>query len=199
MPFGYFGGWASHFTKAGGVEGSFWFIYLVFGVAAMLFSPAAIRWPTIGGAILVAVGLAFAVWWLLPGFPNGFYSLATVIERLFLSTRFGLVGFLFILDRQFNSRQVDMEKPWVLRHLRMILAVGVPTLTALIMFAVNHPTVLTRVDNGDRSARLIEGNGVSLIWAQDQQPVYLWAAEAYDEENAYYVSYTGFVSRQPIN
>ena len=37
------------------------------------------------------------------------------------------------------------------------------------------------------------------LWAPDQQSVYLWAADAYDEENAYYVSYTGFVSRQPMN
>ena len=131
----------------------------------MLFSIAAIRWPILGGGILLAVGLAFAVWWLLPGIRNGFYTLSTVLERLFLSAGFGLVGFLFILDGRFNPRQVEMEKPWILRHLRMILAIGVPTLTALIMIAVNLPTVLTRVDDGDRSARLIEGNNVSLIWA----------------------------------
>ena len=35
------------------------------------------------------------------------------------------------------------------------------------------------------------------LWAPDQQPVYLWSADAYDEDDAYYVSYTGFVSHQP--
>lgn len=35
------------------------------------------------------------------------------------------------------------------------------------------------------------------LWAPDQPPVYYWAAESFDSENAYYVSYTGFVSNQP--
>ncbi|MDY6868323.1 MAG: hypothetical protein SVT56_10545 [Chloroflexota bacterium] len=35
------------------------------------------------------------------------------------------------------------------------------------------------------------------LWAPDEPPVYLWTAEAYDEEDAYYVSYTSFVSHQP--
>jgi hypothetical protein len=159
-----FWGMGESFYEGWGVEGSFWFIYLVFGVAAMLFSVAVIRWPTVGGAILMAAGLAFAIWWLVPGIENGFYTLSTVMGRLFLSAGFALVCLLFILDGRFNPRQGDTEKPWVLRHLRMILAIGVPTLTALVMVAVNLPTVLPRVDDGDRSARLIEGNRVSLVW-----------------------------------
>ncbi|MBG0785251.1 MAG: hypothetical protein H0S79_09120 [Anaerolineaceae bacterium] len=306
-----FWGMGESFYEGWGVEGSFWFIYLIFGVVAMLFSVAAIRWPKIGGGILVAAGLGFAIWWLLPGIKNGFYTLSTVIERLFLSAGFSLVGFLFILDGKLNPHGEETEKPWALRHLRMILAIGIPTLTALVMAAVNLPTVLTRIDDGDRSARLIDGNGVSLIWAPagpgwnwkqdfggypswralavygvdpvgletdaksnivateadmaatglcayltedgtalsetplyiwrmptvdelarslslhnenagctwsgetgemdcmlrpdketplwapDQQPVYLWSADAYNEDDAYYVSYTGFVSHQP--
>jgi hypothetical protein len=35
------------------------------------------------------------------------------------------------------------------------------------------------------------------LWAPDQPPVYLWSADEYDTEDAYYVSYTGFVSHQP--
>ncbi len=31
------------------------------------FSLAAIRWPYVGGGILIAAGIAFAIWWLLPG------------------------------------------------------------------------------------------------------------------------------------
>ncbi len=32
---------------------------------------------------------------------------------------------------------------------------------------------------------------------QTNPPVYFWTANAYDDEDAYYVSYTGFVSHQP--
>ena len=50
-----FWGMGESFYEGWGVEGSFWFIYLIFGVVAMLFSVAAIRWPKIGGGILLAV------------------------------------------------------------------------------------------------------------------------------------------------
>ncbi len=57
------------------------------------------------------------------------------------------------------------DKPWILINLRLIIAVGVPLLTGLIVAGYNLPIVLTRVDDGNRSARLIEGNGIVLIWA----------------------------------
>lgn len=47
----------------------------------------------------------------------------------------------------------------------MIVALGIPILTALIVAAINLPTELTPIDDGDRSARLIKGTDVSLVWA----------------------------------
>ena len=295
------------FYEGWGVPDTPWFLYLSIAAAAIVFSLVAIRWPYVGGGILIAAGLAFAVWWLLPGIQSGFYSLGVALERLFLSGGFTLVGVLFILDARFNPRQKEDSRPWVRKHLRTLLAVGIPLLTGLVVAAYNLPTVLTRVDDGDRSARLIEGNGVSLIWAPDgpgwnwkqdfggypswrslasygrevqglditiipsesdmashsictyltedgttlaaeslyiwrmptadeiarslsrhggnagctwngetgrmdcalnpdketplwapdEPPVYYWTADAYDDEDAYYVSYTGFVSHQP--
>ena len=35
------------------------------------------------------------------------------------------------------------------------------------------------------------------LWAPDSPPVYYWAAESFDTEEAYYVSYTGWVHAQP--
>lgn len=304
-------GMGESFYEGWGVPGTPWFLFLSIGAAAMLFSALAIRWPYVGGGILIAAGGAFALWWLLPGIQNGSYTLSTSLERLFLSGGFALVGILLILDGRFNPSQANPDQPWLLRHLRLVAALGLPLLTALIVAAVNLPVVLTRGDDGDRSARLIEGNGVSLIWAPagpgwnwkqdfggypswralalygldpvglatdvkadliateadmaatglcaylsedgaalsetplsiwrmptvdelarslslhnenagctwsgetgklacalrpdketplwapDEPPVYYWAADAYDKEEAYYVSYTGFVSSQP--
>jgi hypothetical protein len=35
------------------------------------------------------------------------------------------------------------------------------------------------------------------LWAPDESPVYYWVYDEFDEENAYYVSYNGYVSNQP--
>jgi len=295
------------FYEGWGVPDTPWFLYLSIAAAAIAFSLAAIRWPYTGGGILIAAGAAFAVWWLIPGIQSSFYSLGIALERLFLSGGFTLVGIMFILDARFNPRQDREGLPWFRKHLRTLLAVGIPLLTGLMVAAYNLPTVLTRVDDCDRSARLIEGNDVTLIWAPDgpgwnwkqdfggypswralatyglevqgldtnitssesdmaatgicayltedgttladeplylwrmptadeiarslsrhgvnagctwdgetgrmdctltpdketplwapdEPPVYYWAANAFDDEDAYYVSYTGFVSHQP--
>ena len=35
------------------------------------------------------------------------------------------------------------------------------------------------------------------LWAPDEAPIYYWVGDEYNEENAYYVSYNGWVKRQP--
>jgi hypothetical protein len=35
------------------------------------------------------------------------------------------------------------------------------------------------------------------LWNPDAPPIYYWAADVSNEEDAYYVSYNGFVSAQP--
>ena len=60
------------------------------------------------------------------------------------------------------------------------------------------PIVLTRVDDGDRGARLIEGYGVTIVWAPDLSSIYYWSSDEYDERRARYVNYSGStVSHQP--
>jgi hypothetical protein len=161
------------FYEGWGVPDTPWFLFLSIGAAAILFSLLAIWYPTIGGGVLMIVGAAFDVWWLIPGIQNGIYSLSVVIERLLLSGGFTLVGLLFILDAKINPRIESQEGYWVLRNLRLLLAIGIPVIVAIIVAAVNLPIVLTRVDDGIRAARLIEGNNVSLIWAP-QGPGWNW-------------------------
>ena len=155
------------FYEGWGVPETPWFLFLSIAAVAMLFSVLAIYLPYIGGGILVAAGIAFALWWLVPGLTQGFYTLSTVIGRLFLSAGFTLVGVMFILDARYNPHRKDKPKPWILKHLRFLIAIGIPILVGLIIAGYNLPTVLTRIDDGDRSARLIEGNDVALVWAPE--------------------------------
>ncbi len=153
------------FYEGWGVPATPWFLFLSIGAAAMFFSVLAIRIPFIGGGILIVTGLAFAIWWLAPTISSGYYSLNVTMERLFLSGGFTLVGILLILDGRFNPRSKIKDRPWILRNIRMVIAIGLPLLAGLIVTGVNLPVVLNRLDDGDRSARLIVGNEVSLIWA----------------------------------
>ena len=118
-------------------------------------------------------GAAFAVWWLIPGLQNGLHALSVVLERLFLSGGFTLGGLLFILDAKFNPRHEGHKGHWVIRNLRLLITIGIPLLVVLVVTAHNLPIVLTRVDDGIRTARLIDGHGADLIWAP-QGPGWNW-------------------------
>jgi hypothetical protein len=155
------------FYEGWGVPETPWFLYLSIAVAAMLFSVLAILLPFIGGGILVLAGLAFAIWWIVPGLTQGLYTLSTVAGRLFLSAGFTIVGAMFILDGSLNPRKKGEHKPWVLKNIRLLTAIGIPLIVGAVVAGFNLPTVLTRVDDGDRSARLIEGEGVALVWAPE--------------------------------
>jgi hypothetical protein len=37
------------------------------------------------------------------------------------------------------------------------------------------------------------------LWAPDQPPIYLWSGEEADENEAWFVSYNGWVKKQPKN
>lgn len=155
------------FYEGWGVPDTPWILFLSIGLAAMLFSVIAILFPYIGGSVLIASGAAFAIWWLIPAIRSGFYTFSVLIERLFLSGGFTLVGILFILDGKFRRKSLNQQKPWLLKNLRLLIAIGIPLLIGLVVAGVNLPTVLTRIDDGNRSVRLIEGKDVTLIWAPE--------------------------------
>jgi hypothetical protein len=127
-------------------------------IAATL-APAlvAFRWPIVGGSIIIAIGV-FAL-----GFFGG--------DVAFIGLAIALVGLGFLVDGIVKHRR-KAEPPgpppsWWRRQSRSLIAVTATLLIFLGVSAYNLPTVLTRVDDGDRSARLIEGNGVSLVWAPE--------------------------------
>ena len=53
----------------------------------------------------------------------------------------------------------------VARVLRDRLLVGTPLVLAVALSAVHLPGILMRFDDGHRGARLIDANGVRLVWA----------------------------------
>lgn len=132
--------------------------YLVPTVVTLVPTLMAFRWPVLGGGIIISVGV----------FAFFFFGKAVAVIGLAIA----LIGIGFVVEGVLKQREMIQARearslPWWRRNGRVRLAVGIPLLIYLGVSAYMLPIVLTRVDDGDRSARLIEGNGVTLVWAPE--------------------------------
>ena len=102
-----------------------------------------ITWPRAGAGLHLLVAL-FAIWF--------FQSLTNTVTLLFIVPLVGL-GALYWFGR---------PRP---RKLAVSVAVALPLLTLIASGTAPAIRVAGRVDDGNGEARLVQGNGVSLIWA----------------------------------
>ncbi len=105
----------------------------------------AITWPRLGAVLHLALAL-LAVW-----FFQAFSNAAT---------------FLIIMPLLGLSLLYWFGRPQP-RRIAIILAAGLPLLTLIILGAEPILRVSQRLDDGNRQARLVPGNGMSLIWASE--------------------------------
>jgi hypothetical protein len=104
-----------------------------------------ITWPRLGGALHAVLALLVA----------GFFQAWTNTVIFFLIAPLVGIGLLYWFGR---------PQP---RKIALSLAVGLPIL-ALIVFGIEPVLrVSQRLDDGNLEARLVQGNGVSLLWAPD--------------------------------
>ena len=143
--------------------------YLILGAVCLALTLVALTWPRIGGWLLIAIGGAFTAWWWRLAARRGWLNLRWILGTFPVSGLLLLTGVLFLLeDRYRRQRRAEgwtPPKSWLRRNLRYVLALGLPLLVIVAVSAYFAPILLTRVDDGDRGARLIEGNGVTLVWA----------------------------------
>ncbi len=111
----------------------------------------AFRWPLIGGALLIALGIGAGLF-----FGN--------VGVIVISALIALVGGAFCFDGWILRRSDRSLSRWR-GSMRYLLALGAPALVSVVVSAIRLPMVLTRVDDGDRSARAITTQGRTLIWA----------------------------------
>jgi hypothetical protein len=150
---GWWGGWYNRLP------------YLVPGAVFLVFTLLAIARPGVGGWALITVGGTVFVWW---SNKVGFAS-----DHLFIAFMLGglaaLIGVLFLFEARHQQylRAEGWTPParWFRRNLRYVVALTAPLLTAILTTVFFVPLLITRFDDGDRGARLIEGNGVTLVWA----------------------------------
>jgi hypothetical protein len=154
--------------------------YLILGAVCLTFTLVAQTWPRVGGWLLILVGVAFSAWWMTLAAGRGWLTWKWVLGTFPLSGMIAVVGVLFLLEGRYRRQRraeewtsakgpalpaLSLPKGWLRRNLHYVLAIGCPLLVAIAVSIRFAPMALTRVDDGDRGARLIEGNGVELIWA----------------------------------
>lgn len=151
--------------------------YLIPPAICMALTLVVLTWPSLGGWLIVSVGAIFTIWWWMAAAEQGWLDWKWVLTTSPVSLILILTGVLFLFEgrRKRKLRQEGWTPPksWVGRNLRYIVAVVVPLIVAIGVLAFYVPYVLSRVDDGNRGMRLIEGNGVTLIWAP-QGPGWNW-------------------------
>lgn len=111
----------------------------------------AIRWPKVGAVVYFLLGLAFS--WLIFSARWPDISLEAFLSWLPVTGLVVGVGFLWWFGRL---------SPLKLAYL---LGIGLPLLVSLGSSVEPIWRIAHRSDDGVRTARLVAGNGVSLVWA----------------------------------
>jgi hypothetical protein len=106
-----------------------------------------IRWPRVGATLFDLAAVVIAGLMILDGayFGAQITILLTVVPVV--------VGFLFFVGRPTPKRTA------------YAISIGVPLAIVIGFGAEPIVRVNSRLDDGDRGARLVEGNGVKLLWA----------------------------------
>ena len=134
-------------------------MYLLFTNLFVSAGLIGIRWPPIGGALHIAAGL-WALWF--------FRNASPMLVFPFMVGPLVATGVAYWLGR---------PQP---RRLAAAILCGLPLVT-LVIFGIEPAwRVFRRLDDGDRGARHLSGNGVDLIWAP-QGPGWPTAGVSWDE------------------
>ncbi len=126
--------------------------YLTLMLTSIALSVIALRWPRAGGIFYLLFGLGFSTWILM---TRRVLDVGVVLSWIPVTVPLLLLGVLFWVGRPTPIRLAYASS------VLLPLAVG-------IGFAVEPATrIAARVDDRDRGTRLVQGNGVSLIWAPE--------------------------------
>ncbi len=132
-------------------------VYLAPLAITLLPTLLAFRFPLAGGVVIAFVGIFAAFFFSGP---------ATILAVGIAALGAAFIAEGFMRRRRYGPRR-PATGPWWRRQWRYILAIGGPILIFAGVSSVMLPVVLSRQDDGDRSVRRIEGNGVDLIWAPE--------------------------------
>jgi hypothetical protein len=157
----YYEGWGTPFPQP--------LAYLIPFAIALSLGAATLAWPRVMGGAIVALSVAFYGWAITMNLQRWGFSWGLILSWSGMAAITVLGGILFIVDGRVRARlgpDADAASDgWWRRHARWLFVVGVPLIIAAVISAIQLPQILLRLDDGNRGARVIDGNGVRLVWA----------------------------------
>ena len=146
-------------------------IYLIPGTAFLMLTLLVLRWPRVGGWLIIVFGGLFTISFLDFSFVDGKLTIGRDLAGFLVSGPLVFLGILFLIEARNRKRRIAQgwvpHSKWWRRNIWYLLAVCPPILILIGWSIHSLPIVLTRIDDGERGARRIEGNGVDLIWAPE--------------------------------
>jgi len=143
-----------------------WLFFLLPAGVCLALTLLALTWPRLGGWLLIVVGTGFYAWVMWSLARRFGLSLSAALSWLPVSGFLAFIGALFLVEaRQRKATVIPPDLRWWRRKGRYLLAIGVPFLLGIVVALAPARRMASRVDDGNYGARLIQGNGVTLVWA----------------------------------
>ncbi|MBN1538435.1 MAG: hypothetical protein JW908_16995 [Anaerolineales bacterium] len=146
-------------------------IYLIPGTAFLTLTLAGIKWPKVGGWLIIVIGGLFTIMFMDIHFVDGKITMDRDMAGFMVSGPLVFLGILLLVEARNQKRRIARgwtpHPKWWRRNIWYLIALAPPLLIVIVTSIYSLPIVLTRMDDGERGARLIEGNGVTLIWAPE--------------------------------
>jgi hypothetical protein len=163
-----FWGFMEMYYEGWGQPGLYPLSYLIVAIVFLAFWLFAETWPRLGGSVVIAFGILFTTWILSIQIGRGSLTFMGFLSWLPLTVTVVAVGALFIVDgqRRKRLREAGWAPPdaWLRRNLRLLIPPATFVVVGVVCTTLNWH-VFSRTDDGDRGARLIQGHGVTLVWA----------------------------------
>ncbi len=139
-------------------------VYLLPAAAFLVLTLVSIRWSRLGGWLLILLGGAWSVWVISLQISRGAELGFEFVLAWFPVTGLAVVaGFLLLIEGRRRLRSGDRRPAG--QKVFYVLALAVPLSIVAGVSVYWAPVLTAREDDGDRGARLIEGNNVTLVWA----------------------------------
>jgi len=146
--------------------------YLIPGTAFLLLTLAGIKWPRVGGWLIILFGGFFTIFFLDIHFVDGRLTMDRDLAGFFISGPLVFLGALLLVEGRNRRRRIAQgwtpHPIWWRRNFWYLLALVPVLLIAIGMSAYSLPVVLTRQDDGGRGIRRITGgDGITREWAPE--------------------------------
>jgi hypothetical protein len=126
--------------------------YLTLMMIFLALSVIPLRWPKVGAALYQAFSIGFFVWICM---TRRVLTLGAVLGMLPITLPPLFVGILF-----WTGRPSPVSRAYK-------ISIFLPVIVATVCAIEPVTRIAGRIDGGDRDMKIIEGNGVKLIWAPE--------------------------------